>query len=428
MNNSDKLFNKMVNSRNLTKDDVSENDESVEILPGDFKPKFYDDIKISLLFEDTNPEVYCVGTVESDNYLKIDKNKLEFMETLINITDGEKTIDEIGKTLCSIYAISSYRSFYTMLGQYGLLKNYKLKKKSDLNIFSISLFSLNISKFCLSISAIVPMIISIFKVAYLFIFSVLLGLIIAKIIDPFTMFNVENSSFIETILVTLLYIIPTIVTHEFSHMIVAIKHKLHPNQLKVSLYMLIYPLIYVVIPGIYFVKRKERIWILSAGLIWNSFFMMLSIIIGNIFSINIFKEVAYSNLIVIAINLIPFFLSDGYFILCNLMKTSNIRKDFSLFIMSFVNKSIDRKKIFKSKFSVFYIIMSTLFLLYGMYGLGSNFTSWFYNFLYSRWSIELNESFFIPMSISSGTYVFFLLMLSTNMPKRKKKPKKRKRK
>jgi len=229
-------------------------------------------------------------------------------------------------------------------------------------------------------------------------------------------------------LVTLLYIIPTIVTHEFSHMIVAIKHKLHPNQLKVSLYMLIYPLIYVVIPGIYFVKRKERIWILSAGLIWNSFFMMLSIIIGNIFSINIFKEVAYSNLIVIAINLIPFFLSDGYFILCNLMKTSNIRKDFSLFIMSFVNKSIDRKKIFKSKFSVFYIIMSTLFLLYGMYGLGSNFTSWFYNFLYSRWSIELNKSFFIPMSISSGTYVFFLLMLSTNMPKRKKKPKKRKRK
>ncbi len=420
------MFNKILanNDSNLNAINAQTVDDSTEILSGDFKPKFYDDIRISLLFENTTPEIYCVGTIESDNYLKIDKNKLEFMKTLINVTDGEKTIDEIDRTLSSIYALSSYRSFFTMLGQYGLIKNYEIKKKSDLNIFSINLFQINISKFCSNIKEIVPNLLVFFKVAYLFVFSVLLGLIIAGVVDIKTMFQVNNTSTIENIILTLLYIIPTIITHELSHMIVAIKHNLHPNKLKFSLYMLIYPIIYVVIPGIYFVKREERIWILSAGVIWNSFFMMVSIIIGNIFSLNVLKLIAYSNLIVIIINLIPFFLSDGYFILSNLMKTSNIRKDFTLFIMSFGNKNIDRKKIFTSKFSIFYIIMSTIFLIYGMYGMGVNITSWIYNFLDSRWSIKINSIFFIPLSIWFGAYTFFLLIYSTNRgSKKKKKPK-----
>lgn len=400
-------------------------EDSSEILPGNFKPKFYDDIKISLLFENVTPEVYCIGTIESDNYLKIDKSKLEFMKTLINITDGEKTIDDIERTLSSIYALSSYRSFFTMLGEYGLIKNYKIESKNSSNIFYIDLFSLNINRFCSAIKPIVPIILSLFKLAYLFVFLVLVGLIIIGIIDINTMFQVNNSSQLEAIITTILYIIPTIFTHELSHMIVAIKHNLLPNKMKFSLYMLIYPLVYVVIPGIYFLKRKERIWILSAGVIWNSFFMMLSLLIGNVFSINVFKIISYSNLIIIIMNLIPFFLSDGYFILCNLMKTSNIRKDFTLFLMSFRNKNIDRKKIFTSKFSVFYIIMSTLFLMYGMYGMGTNAANFLYNFLDSRWSIKLNEAFFIPISIALGLYVFFLLMLSGNRgPKKKKKKRK----
>jgi len=396
-------------------------DDSSTILPGNFKPRFYDDIKISLLFENATPEIYCVGTVESDNYIKIDKSKLEFMKTLINITDGEKTIDDIERILSSIYTLSSYRNFFAMLGEYGLIKNYKIKNKDKSNIFFINLLFINISKFCSTIKYIVPSILSLFKLAYIFVFSVLLGLIITGVINVNTIFQVDSSSIIETTIMTFLYIVPTIFTHELSHMFVAIKYNLLPNQMRFSLYMFIYPMIYVVIPGIYFLKRKERIWILSAGVIWNSFFMMLCIIIGNVFSINTIKIIAYSNLIVMIMNLIPFFLSDGYFILCNLMKTSNIRRDFTLFLISFRNKDIDRKKILKSKFSVFYIIISSLFLTYGLYEIGTNTYSFIYDFLNSRWSIKLNEIFFVPMSISIGVYIFFILMFSNNNRIAKKK-------
>lgn len=418
------LFNKMIESYNLSLNNgefSKKIDDSSTILPGNFKPRFYDDIKISLLFENATPEIYCVGTVESDNYIKIDKSKLEFMKTLINITDGEKTIDDIERILSSIYTLSSYRNFFAMLGEYGLIKNYKIKNKDKSNIFFINLLFINISKFCSTIKYIVPSILSLFKLAYIFVFSVLLGLIITGVINVNTIFQVDSSSIIETTIMTFLYIVPTIFTHELSHMFVAIKYNLLPNQMRFSLYMFIYPMIYVVIPGIYFLKRKERIWILSAGVIWNSFFMMLCIIIGNVFSINTIKIIAYSNLIVMIMNLIPFFLSDGYFILCNLMKTSNIRRDFTLFLISFRNKDIDRKKILKSKFSVFYIIISSLFLTYGLYEIGTNTYSFIYDFLNSRWSIKLNEIFFVPMSISIGVYIFFILMFSNNNRIAKKK-------
>ena|GEM_PF-1074746 len=424
MLNSNMLFNKMIESYNLSLNNgefSKKIDDSSTILPGNFKPRFYDDIKISLLFENATPEIYCVGTVESDNYIKIDKSKLEFMKTLINITDGEKTIDDIERILSSIYTLSSYRNFFAMLGEYGLIKNYKIKNKDKSNIFFINLLFINISKFCSTIKYIVPSILSLFKLAYIFVFSVLLGLIITGVINVNTIFQVDSSSIIETTIMTFLYIVPTIFTHELSHMFVAIKYNLLPNQMRFSLYMFIYPMIYVVIPGIYFLKRKERIWILSAGVIWNSFFMMLCIIIGNVFSINTIKIIAYSNLIVMIMNLIPFFLSDGYFILCNLMKTSNIRRDFTLFLISFRNKDIDRKKILKSKFSVFYIIISSLFLTYGLYEIGTNTYSFIYDFLNSRWSIKLNEIFFVPMSISIGVYIFFILMFSNNNRIAKKK-------
>ncbi len=415
MDNSNKLFNKIIEKEktNLTLNDETKDKTKQKILDGNFKPKFFEDIRISPLFENAAQEIYCVGTIESDNYLKIDKGKLEFMKTLLNITDGEKTIDEIDRTLSSIYAVSSYRQFFTMLGEYGLLKNYNLNRKSDMSIFSINLFQINIKKFCISIRRYVPALLAIFKMSYIFIFSLFLALIITNSIDITTMFETKNNSSFQTLILIFIYIVPSIVVHELSHMIVAINHNLTPKYIKYSLYMLIYPIIYVVIPGIYFLKREERIWVLSAGVIWNSFFMFVCIVVGNIFDLDLLKILAYSNLILIVINLIPFFLSDGYFILSNILKTSNMRKDFTLFIMSFTNKNIDRKKLFSNKFSIFYILMSLIFLIYGMYGVGVNAASTIYEFLASR-SINLDGIYFLPISIFFSLLMFSVLMFTMN--------------
>jgi putative peptide zinc metalloprotease protein len=114
----------------------------------------------------------------------------------------------------------------------------------------------------------------------------------------------------------------------------------------------------VKIPGLYTIERRKRINILISGICANVMLGILFLILSIITNNNIFFALAISNLQIAVINLVPFNLTDGYFILSNILKRTNLRKTYFVFIANLGHK---QNKL-NDKIEVTYIIVSIIYL------------------------------------------------------------------
>lgn len=150
--------------------------------------------------------------------------------------------------------------------------------------------------------------------------------------------------------------------HEISHGIVAARYGLVPRKLVFSLYLMVSPVAYLKIPGMYTLTPKKRIHIWLAGMYTNfclASIFLLAYFFTNFIGNEVFYAIGLTNLICIVMSISPFMPTDGYFIMSTLLKSPNLRKN----ITSGTYKFIDKNNLLKSVYLILTIlIMFTLFI------------------------------------------------------------------
>jgi len=297
--------------------------------PNTYRPKIFWDVSVTTLYEKKRGNEYCIGSVERDAYIKASQSQLSKLWSCIYLMNGVLTISEIQSEM-EIRKVSINVDLLVMkLLSIGLIddENYIGKPFDEASRLTVPICSVNIKKLSKLVQPF-SYIIVIFILSLLGIGIILFSyLLLENRISIIELIKYKNS-YIKGIFFSSLLTIPIFITHEFAHVIVAAKYKLYASKMNFALYFGFIPMAYVRIPGIYTLSRGKRIKIMSAGILWNITVGIALTVMSNILKIETLKVIALANFQIAFVNLSPLSLSDGYFLMCNLLKTSNLRMNF----------------------------------------------------------------------------------------------------
>ncbi len=122
----------------------------------------------------------------------------------------------------------------------------------------------------------------------------------------------------------------SLVLHELSHALAAVGEGIVPDRLNAALFLGFMPVVYVRIPAIYTVSPQARARIWSAGIHCNAAMgatlgaVWLLAPAGTIRALT--GALALLNLVMVKANLMPFYKTDGYFLLTLLLREPNLQE------------------------------------------------------------------------------------------------------
>ncbi|MDF2677422.1 MAG: Zn-dependent protease [Bacillota bacterium] len=359
------------------------------------KPLAVSDIKSYLLFKyDNKEDIYCIGSLAKDKYIEVNQNLKDKILTVISYFDGDNTLDDIKYKLQNKNNIKiNIIKLYQLLDKSGLIENSNNSniEKNEYEKYGVNILTLELSKvnnFFYFLSKYINFII--FTSIIIIFMSIPNFILILKQMLYLNIFKIVNSATL-SVIISISITTLSVIFHELSHAIVATRFGLKPRKFKISLYLYLNPIAYIVIPGIYTIERKKRIYIWLSGVCCNLLILSSAILLQKITTgviHNIFMITCYSNLGLIIGNLVPFLPLDGYFVLSTLLKIPNLRKkSFKSFksFLQFNPKSNSKSKSFKGIY-LCYFIVSVIMILYLIF---SQFSQMYYNFMIG-WRINNN--------------------------------------
>lgn len=122
----------------------------------------------------------------------------------------------------------------------------------------------------------------------------------------------------------------SLLAHELSHALAALRRGLIPQSITVSLYLGFVPIVYLRIPGLYTLPPAERIRVWCSGSVANlsiaaAAFALQGEVPATSGWAGVLSGLALWNLAVFKLNLLPFLPTDGYFVLSTLLRDTNLR-------------------------------------------------------------------------------------------------------
>ncbi len=285
-------------------------------------------------------QYYSMGIKEIDNYLRIAENQKEAIELATSLLNGKRTLAQIRNIMRKKHNIElDVPALYDTLYNAGFIKGGPAapRNNSEVKILGIPLFRYTfqnrpftaalIQKFWKP--ALFLMIASILSGVYFFLFSMLTPDASGET-HLFNRIYAMNGSFLFGLLISLLASPLFLLLHELGHFTAAVRHNLKPDYFAISLYMGIFFMWYVKIPGMYTIRKRARIQILLAGGFVNLF--LFSSIVNIIYFIpvslvweELLWKMALANIYSFLFTLLPFSLSDGYFLMTTIAGKSNLR-------------------------------------------------------------------------------------------------------
>ncbi|AGK96634.1 M50 family metallopeptidase [Clostridium pasteurianum] len=357
------------------------------------KPLVVSDIKPYLLFKyDNKEDVYCIGSLEKDKYIEVNQKLKDKILNVISYFDGENTLDDIKYKLENKDKIKiNVDKLYNLLNKSGLIENSNNIniEKNEYEKYGVNILTLELKKFYNFFKFLSKYInFIIFISIFIIIISIPNFILVLKQMLYLNIFKIVNSSTL-SVIISISITTLSVIFHEFSHAIVATRFGLKPKKFKVSLYLYLNPIAYIIIPGIYTIERKKRIYIWLAGVYCNLLILSSSILLQKITTgvvHNIFMVTCYSNLGLMIGNLVPFLPLDGYFVLSTLLKIPNLRKKSFKSFKSFLKfNPKSNSKSFKGIY-LCYFTVSVIMILYLIF---SQFSQMYYNFMIG-WRINNN--------------------------------------
>lgn len=310
-------------------------------------PKTIGSIEINILFHRKSGDIYCIGSRQSDRYIHAPAYEADIIYSTLQYMDGTLSLSEIQAKvdLNPIYNNKvDVDHIYHICLNAGLIEvadGEEVQHKTDeFELMLVNLKDFGLSKlypFFHKIAVFLPIIVTIMigidLVAFLLAFK-------EPKIFPW------NAVFSDTRALVYMWVIQlfSLVLHEFSHSIVGYRYGIKPKSFSIAVFYYCSLIFFIKLPGIYFKTPQERVKIWVAGMFTNlflaSFFYYLFLLSSG--QLQVFAAVGVvSNILLILNNVMPFFYSDGYYLLSTLLKSPNLRKK-SLFQF---------KKLIKGKFT-----------------------------------------------------------------------------
>lgn len=331
-----------------------------------FIPKLVLDTRINLLYETDNSKQFILGSLEKDKFLEFPEELHVVLTLLIQLIDGNRNVSEINQIMMDVHGFEvSVEEFLDLLAKSDLLINNPVPQKVEkdgiekhfIKVFSMKIDNLHrffysqeniiIKKFSLLITALIN----------------LIALVMAGYVFCDQSLSIEmNSSYVMGAGLGILVYVVSISLHEIGHAIAAMHYGLRPRELTMGLYLYVTPMVYLHIPGLYTVKKRDKIVIWGAGVYANMCLGSLCFLVWVGFSA---FQLSYDLLILAAtinfglvlMNLYPLLPLDGYFILTTLFNRPNLRKkSFAEFKKWVTFKSHNFKGL-----NVWYVLLTSVF-------------------------------------------------------------------
>lgn len=330
------------------------------------KPVIVNDIRCSVMYSYKNKEdIYCIGSESRDKYFIAKENESVIYMDIINMMTGEYSLEEIKQYFKEIPEAIVDNVYNVCLRCNFITNDHMTQQKEfselravykDVAVFDIS----KMNNVCKKISS----------VFYIMLISLMVLCIAASLIKIGTVFmSIPWKSVtgdIRTLLFCTVITTVSLIIHEFSHAVIGSKIGLNIKEAHLAVFSFMSLACYISLPGIYFLKPIKRIFIWGAGMFSNLFLVAVSLLsfesageLGKLF----YTAVMIANISIILSAIIPFYISDGYFILATICKAPNLRKN----IYSNLKNLIKGKEIkFGSVIYIFYFITTILFTAFSL--------------------------------------------------------------
>lgn len=374
-------------------------------------PCAYNDIRCKLLFSYKKAEdTYVICSIKGDAQYYCKKKFVDIILDVFKYFDGTHSVDEIKDIIAKKYPCYKVDKVIDKLADSKfIIGNNNSNLSNELELNSLNLVKLDIS----FISKINKHIIDFFY--YLFSFS----FVVAVFIFIFLLFKGEitfsnyiqyanRNSYGKEFLIVLIAGIPSMVLHEISHILTAQHYGYSPKHLGFSLHFYFIPMYYVITPGMYLLDRSKRMHYHLSGVMANFVLFAVFNLIAYFTKDSIYYVLAFSNLQVVIFNLMPFNLTDGYFVMCLIFKKINLRLQF-IELLSF------RKNLKNQSFSIkIYALIAFIYMVI----LSFNLSFWLKGFISEMFGFEITHKYLFDTVVAAMSLVFFIV--SINIRARKK--------
>ncbi|MBQ9983798.1 MAG: hypothetical protein IJP29_04340 [Lachnospiraceae bacterium] len=301
----------------------------------DYRPIAIEDIKSSLLYENKEGRIYCIGSISRDKYIKVPEDILEYVMAFIKYLDGTNTLEQIQHKLNTVEKIElDVEYLLSELEKADLIvnnPNTDKVEKSEFERFFLKLVDIPLGKYSKAIKNIDKTLVHwMFGVSVV---AILLGICFFFIqIEKFVVLDNYklNESLGVSIFVSLPILLISIVLHESAHAMVASYYGLTPSNLVFGFYANLSSMFYLKIPGIYTLTKKEKLVVWSAGIYTNLLLSAISVLFaafGEGTVLTIANLCMVMNLSFVFCNLSPLLPLDGYYLLSTIINQPNLRKN-----------------------------------------------------------------------------------------------------
>lgn len=327
-------------------------------------PLAIQDIESSILFKYSSKDnIYCVGSKSTNTYFFIKGEYTNIYMRILKQMNGKQTVGQIKEKFITECPEGLVDKIYNTCLKCNLITNEKKKDEKEFDELKATykdVLAINISRIC-QISN---------RISYKFYITIAS---IMVIIFAFALLNIREvfgmipwgsvAGDLRVLIYSVLISSLSVFAHEMSHAFIAAKFGLPINTAQIATFTYFTFACYIKLPGIYFLKPIKRILIWSAGIFTNLFFIALSILVFNIVGSQgqlLLSMVIICNISTIFSAVVPFYISDGYFILSTLFKAPNLRKDVFTNITNFFKTG---KLYFTSFIYLLYFIITIIFTI-----------------------------------------------------------------
>lgn len=350
--------------------------------------------------------VLIIGSISVNQYVKINSTNAEAIISVLKMFDGTHE-DEFIEEYCQENNIHlNLSQLIGTLSERGLFEGMEIDKtNNEIELLGMKIFLKEydyIQDYKTSIS------IRIYISIFWFINVVALILCFINYKYVFHIFNTNllkyKGSYIMGMGITFVISTITLVLHEIGHCLMAANNNIQIHKIGLFLYLGFIPKWFINFRGIRVASKLEKISVFLGGVIFN--FSNIVIVCALAVYINnddLVRCFIVSNLLMILNCMIPFSLTDGYFLFSSLFNIDNLR-------IGMLNSIFSRESSGEKKSGViFYYILSILFWLYKTFIL--------YYWLYCG----LKEIKFAAEIIIIIVFFIHTLLLINNMKKKGEK-------
>jgi putative peptide zinc metalloprotease protein len=276
------------------------------------------------------PGTYVIGIRDMDRYIQVPGEKLAPLMSALGQMDGRHTLAEISVALGASGWSMDMEALYNKVASAGLVEGIPFR--GEMTRLALKLAELRIEPLfrragwirrLYSFAVWLPAIAVAGALFTIFYFGTHAPLLAWRTIFWRPVGTGQWMAVVAAVILSILF-------HEGAHAITAVRYGLIPSRIRVLAYLAVAPYFLLSIPGLYTVPPRTRLKVWSAGPLGSLTVACMAQIgvafVGETsFAYRWLATLAGANLMIAAWNLFPLLPTDGYFILCTLLRTHNLR-------------------------------------------------------------------------------------------------------